>query len=111
MRRGEVWRVRLPPGRGHVQSGIRPAVIVLNDAILATLPTTVIVPFTSQSAATRYTGTHTVYPSQANGLTAASVALVFQVQVLDKRDCLSYLGDLDPSDLDQIIATLDQLTH
>ena len=32
MRRGEVWRVRLPPASGHAQTGDRPALVVWGTA-------------------------------------------------------------------------------
>jgi mRNA-degrading endonuclease toxin of MazEF toxin-antitoxin module len=111
MRRGEVWRVRLPPDSGHVQAGVRPAVIVLHDVFHGPLPTTLIVPFTSQTATLRYPGTHLVQPSTSNGLTSPSVAMAFQMRVLDQRSCLARLGELDSIDLDLIIAAIDLLTH
>ena len=53
MKKGEVWKVRLPPASGRTQSGDRPAIIVQNDRHAA-LPTVLIVPLTGQGAA--YTG-------------------------------------------------------
>jgi len=97
MKKGEIWRVRLPIGPGHTQAGERPAIVVL-------------VPFTSTQAAARFAGTLVVQPDGQNGLTTPSVALVFQLSAVDKRGCLKRLGVLDPSTLDQVFATLDQLT-
>jgi mRNA interferase MazF len=110
MKRGEVWRVRLPAASGHTQSGERPAIIVQDDAINAVLPTVLVVPFTSAQAATRFPGTLLVQPDSLNGLTLPSVALVFQLAAMDRRDCLRRLGVLDSTILDQIFALLDQLT-
>ncbi len=84
MKRGEVWRVRIPFAPGHAQAGDRPALIVQNDQFLASLPTVLIVPFTSTTAAGRFAGTLSVQPDGANGLTLPSVALVFQVRAIDK---------------------------
>jgi mRNA-degrading endonuclease toxin of MazEF toxin-antitoxin module len=47
MRRGEIWRVRIPFAPGRAQAGDRPALIVQNDPFIASLPTVLIVPFTS----------------------------------------------------------------
>ena len=47
MKRGEVWRVRMPAVPGHAQAGERPAIIVQDAAFNASLPTVLIVPFTS----------------------------------------------------------------
>ncbi len=48
MRKGEVWRVRLPFGAGHKQAGERPGVIVQSDQLNISLPTILVVPFTSK---------------------------------------------------------------
>ncbi len=109
MRRGEVWRVRIPFAPGHAQAGDRPALIVQNDPLIASLPTVLIVPFTSTPGAARFPGTLVVSPDGQNGLTVPSVALVFQLCALDKRDCLQRLGVLDAATLDGILAQVDQL--
>ena len=49
MNRGDVYRIRLPDGRGHEQRGPRYAVIVQADALLG-LSTALVAP-TSRSAA------------------------------------------------------------
>jgi mRNA-degrading endonuclease toxin of MazEF toxin-antitoxin module len=38
-----------------------------------------------------------------------SVALVFQIQVLDQRNLLQPLGVVDPTTLDQVVAMLHSL--
>ena len=109
MKRGEVWRVRMPAVRGHTQAGERPAIIVQDESFSA-LPTVLIVPFTSTMRATRFPGTLLVQPDQQNGLSVPSVALVFQLSALDRQNCLARLGELDPAALDQIFTIFDQLT-
>jgi mRNA interferase MazF len=74
------------------------------------LPTTLIVPLTSKLVASRFDGTLLIQPDQHNGLTAPSVAMVFQMRSLDQRNCLKQLGILDAATLDQIFALLDRLT-
>jgi mRNA interferase MazF len=109
MRRGEVWRVRIPFAPGHAQGGDRPAVIVQNDPLIASLPTVLMIPFTSTQGAARFPGTPVVPPDGQNGLAVPSVALVFQLRALDKRDCLKRIGVLDNASLDGILALIDQL--
>jgi mRNA interferase MazF len=110
MRKGEVWQVRIPFAPGHAQTGERPAVILTEGGLVPSLPTILVVPFTSSRGTLRFPGTILVQPDGQNGLTVPSVALVFQVRALDKRDCLHLLGVLDPATLDQIFAALDKLT-
>jgi mRNA interferase MazF len=110
MIKGEVWRVRIPHVPGHAQTGERPAIIVQEATYVATLPTVLIVPFTSTPGAARFDGTVIVQPDQQNRLAVPSVALVFQLRALDKRHCLQHLGTVDAATLDQVFAVLDQLT-
>ena len=110
MKKGEVWRVRLSFGPGHTQAGERPAIIVQDGPFNATLPTVLVVPLTSTLAATRFAGTLVVQPDGQNGLTMPSVALLFQLNAVDKRECLRRLGVVDQNTLDQVFAALDQLT-
>ena len=49
MTRGDIFRVRLPPGRGHEQRGARYAVVVQADELLG-LSTAIVAPM-SRSAA------------------------------------------------------------
>ena len=109
MRRGEIWRVRIPFAPGRAQAGDRPALIVQNDSFIASLPTVLIVPFTSTIAATRFHGSVVVPPDGQNGLTLPSVALAFQLRAVDKHDCLMRLGELDSTTFDQILALIDRL--
>ncbi len=109
MRKGEVWRVRLPTATGHKQTGERPAVIVQNNTFTTPLSTVLVVPFTSKLNAKRFPGTLLVQPDGTNGLTLPSVALVFQVGAQDKNDLIDYLGTLDANSLDQILKTIEQL--
>jgi mRNA interferase MazF len=83
---------------------------VQDDPFIIALPTVLIVPFTGSQSATRFSGTVLVQPDGQNGLTVPSVALVFQMRVLDQRNCLQLLGVLDPATLAQIFGELDKLT-
>ena len=110
MKKGEIWRVLIPAAPGHAQSGERPAIIVQALAFNNSLPTTLIVPLTSKLAASRFDGTLVIQPDQQNGLTAPSVALVFQMRTVDQQNCVKQIGTLDAATLDQIFDLLDQLT-
>ena len=110
MKKGEVWRARLPPAVGHAQAGERPAVIVENEPFLSALPTVLLVPFTGQIAASRFPGTVVVQPDGQNGLSVPSVALVFQLTAQDKQILLYRMGELAPDVLDQIVAIIQAMT-
>jgi mRNA interferase MazF len=109
MRKGEIWRARLPVAPGHVQAGERPVLIIQNDTFSA-LPTVLVTPFTGTLAAARFGGTLVVPPDGRNGLTTRSVALVFQARAVDKQDLITRLGILDSATLARILSLLGQLT-
>lgn len=110
MKKGEIWRVSIPPAPGHSQSGVRPAIIVQELTFNNSLPTTLIVPLSSKLAARRFAGTLVIQPDQTNGLTVPSVALVFQMRNLDHQYCLKPVGEVDVATMDRIFELLDQLT-
>jgi mRNA-degrading endonuclease toxin of MazEF toxin-antitoxin module len=110
MKKGEIWRVSIPPAPGHAQSGERPAIILQELTFNNSLPTTLIVPLTSKLSTKRFAGTLVIQPDQQNGLMVPSVALVFQMRTLDQRNCLTLMGTLDTATMDQIFNVLDQLT-
>ncbi len=109
MLRGEVWRVRLPAAAGHAQSGERPALVVQHGSFTASLPTVLVVPFTSNSAAARFAGTVRVDPDAFNGLTLPSIALAFQLRAVDRRDCIHRLGEVDDATLAAIVGLITSL--
>lgn len=104
---GEVRWVELPARGGHAQAGRRPAVIVQS---VTGLPTTLIVPLTSQLDALRFTGTVLVEADSQNGLRRPSVALVFQLTAVDRRHVADRLGSVSKEVLEEIWSALDKLT-
>ena len=104
---GEVRWVEMPARGGHAQAGRRPAVIVQSDT---GLPTTLIVPLTSQLDALRFTGTVLIEADSQNGLRRASVALVFQLTAVDRRYITDRLGAISKEMLEEIWVALDKLT-
>ncbi len=104
MKFGDVFWGDLPDRGGTEQRGRRP-VLVWQDTEAFSLPTVLIIPFTSQQDALRFPGTVLIQPSAVNGLTAPSVALVFQLGACDIRRLRTPIGHLEDGDL----ATLREL--
>ena len=112
MARGGILKVDLPApsGRvGHEQVGHRPAIVVQTDATDASLPTTMIVPVTSNLSALRFSHTFRVDPSPQNGLTRPSVLLVFQLRAIDKRRLGNSIGRLEQRHLQQLETEMRRL--
>ena len=91
MKRGEVWIVNLPIKKGKEQIGKRPCIFIAdNETEMAT-----IIPLTSNILALRFSNSFEIKKSKENGLDKDSVALIFQIQSLDKKRFLNKIGYLE----------------
>ena len=106
---GDVHWVDLPDRGGREQRGRRPAIIWQDDDAFPRLPTVLLIPLTSRRDAQRFAGTCLVQPTKSNGLSVASIALVFQLGAADIRRIGARLGRLDIADLDAIRAIARKL--
>ncbi len=107
MARGDVLLVGLPSTRKREQSGRRPAVAVQTD--IQGDPMLMIAPVTSNMKALRFPFTVKVEPSPGNGLTSASVVMVFQMRAIDKERILRKIGEMSESDMARIDAEIWQM--
>jgi mRNA interferase MazF len=110
--RGDIFFVTLLAPRGplgHEQIGTRPALVVQADMSGFALPTTMIVPMTSQLSALRYPHTIRVDPSPDNGLSVPSVLLTFQLRALDTSRLSRRVGHLEAHYMDQLETELRHL--
>jgi len=103
MKRGEVYLADLNPSRGSEQAGIRPVILVQRDTLCRFTRTIVVVPLTSNLRRAQVPGT-TLIPSGEGGLDQDSVALCYQIVVLDDQRLIRKLGTLSPG----YILALDQ---
>src|SRR3989338_6987668 len=98
MKKGEIWLVEIPETNGHEQTGKRPVIILADtESNIA-----IIIPFTSNIQALRFPHTIEVKPSKEDGLTAESVALIFQIRAIDKKRLKSKIGNLEISMMSRI---------
>jgi mRNA-degrading endonuclease toxin of MazEF toxin-antitoxin module len=105
MKKGELWRVRLPALGGRSQHGIRPVVVLADH----NLPVVVIVPCTSNLEALRFRFSVRVNPSANNGLDTASVAMAFQLIAVDRRFFEEKIGVLEKPFLDELDQTVKSM--
>lgn len=105
--------MNLPPprvGGSHEQAGRRPALIIPDEQSVQSLPTTIVIPGTTNLGATRYPFTVQVDPSDVNGLSAPTVFMCFQLRVVDKRIIEAPpLGSLEIHYFEDILAKLRQV--
>ena len=107
MTAGEVRWVELPTRGGRAQAGRRPAIITQT---VSSLPTTLLIPLTTQLDALRFPGTLLVEKDTANGLRHSSVALVFQLTAVDNRFIGGRLGIIPKPVMKSIWSSFDEIT-
>jgi mRNA interferase MazF len=88
--RGDIYRVRLPAGRGHEQRGPRYGVIVRADGLLG-LSTAIIAP-TSRSAAPA------TFRPEVEVAGDATRVLVEQLRAVDVERLADHVGHLTPEE-------------
>ena len=99
--RGEVWLVDLNPSRGSEQSGIRPAIVVQRETLERVTVTTLIVPLTTNLRRLKVPGCILI-PAGEGGLTQDSVALCYQMAVVDRQRLIRRLGRVSASRLAEV---------
>jgi mRNA interferase MazF len=111
MKRGDIILVELPQAdtSGHEQEGVRPALVVHDDATNNQLSVVMIVPMTSNLKLQNFAHTILIQPSQQNGLSMPSVLLVFQLRAIDKRRIKKTLGSLEAKFMEQVNAEMKKL--
>lgn len=89
---GEIVIVKFH-GDGHVQDGVRPAVIIQNDIGNKHSPTLQVIPVTSRMTK-KSLPTHVFLPAGTGGLAKDSVAQCEGQRVINKYDVLNHIGAL-----------------
>jgi mRNA interferase MazF len=107
--RGAIHWVGFPKANGREQAGRRPAVIVQDEAVAGFLPVVLAVPVTGSVAAARFAGTVVIDPTPENGLSARSVALVFQLRAVDRLRIEERVGVVSEEVLGELFTALDHL--
>lgn len=100
-KRGEVWLANLNPTQGSEQAGIRPVIIFQNDLVSQFSTTTIAIPLTTNQRRAALPICLFIPQGEA-GLTQDSVALCFQMRVLDKTRLIRKLGQLEPATIKQL---------
>ncbi len=109
MNPGDIYWVDFPLRGGRAQAGRRPAVVMQLASATAQLPTLLLLPLTTQIDALRFPGTRLIEATPANGLTKPSVALAFQLTVVDKQFVGPYLGCLSEAEKQSVQQALESI--
>ena len=94
VRRGEIYFADLSPVVGSEQGGIRPVLIIQNDAGNRHSPTVIAAAITSRMGKANLP-THISVAAQSCGLTRDSIILLEQIRTIDKSRLRERMGRLD----------------
>jgi mRNA interferase MazF len=100
-RRGDVWLANLNPTQGSEQAGIRPIIIFQNDIVSQFSTTTIAIPLTTNQRRAALPICLAIEQGDG-GLAQDSIALCFQMRVLDKTRLIQRLGQLKPETITQL---------
>ena len=107
MKKGELWILELPSKGRREQSGTRPCLILADTQTNMII----VIPLTSNFQALRFPNTLEIKKSYENKLERNSVALIFQIQSLDKRRFKRKIGILEENYVEQIKRKLKELLN
>lgn len=98
MKKGEVWLVEIPTSIGHEQHGFRPVIIFSQPEanVIA------IIPFTTNLKYKIFGYTLSIKPSINNRLKEDSIALIFQIRVIDINRLKKKIGEIEHSTIVKI---------
>lgn len=104
MKRGEIYWAEFEPRSGSEQRGIRPALVLLTDALNSNpgWRSILVVPFSTSGAQARRGPSAVAVPSVATGLKGDSVALCHQLTTLDRGKFRDYIGMMAPAALQRV---------
>jgi mRNA interferase MazF len=101
LKRGEVWLANLDPTQGSEQAGVRPVIIFQNDIVSQFSTTTITIPLTTNQRRASLPICMLIKQGDG-GLSQDSVALCFQIRVLDKARLIRRLGQLSAETVAQL---------
>ena len=102
MHKFDIYQCDLNPPKWHVQSGVRPCLIVQNNVLNEWWSTCIVIPFTTQRLDTEYVVDLIVPPTDTNWLTQTSKLICNHIITLDKSYIQQKMWVLDTIYQDQI---------
>jgi mRNA interferase MazF len=107
--RGDIYFADLGDGRGSIQGGVRPVLIIQNDIGNRFSPTVIIAPITAQIQKAKLP-THVVLSAIKYGLERDSVVLFEQIQTINKSELGDKIAHISSRDMKEIIQSAMQIS-
>lgn len=105
IKRGELYYADLRPVVGSEQGGIRPVLIIQNNAGNKHSPTTIVAAITSKEKSPIPTHV-TIHSDNENGLKTDSTIMLEQLRTVDKIRIKDRIGQLSKEDFDHVTNAL-----
>jgi|TARA_B100001971_G_C18065558_1_gene470270 mRNA interferase MazF len=106
IKKGEIWIISFPEKYGSEQSGTRPSIIISDTPTKIAIA----IPLTSNTKSLiNLPFTTRIRKSPINNLEKDSVALILQIQAIDKKRLIHKIGNLEQELLNQINLELRNL--
>jgi mRNA interferase MazF len=99
-RRGEIYFVDFSPSRGSEQAGVRPGLIIQNNAGNLNSPTTIVAAISTQRR--RMYPFHVPVTPAGSGLPQDSVVKCEQIKTVDQNRLMRLAGSLNPAKMREI---------
>jgi len=93
MLKGDVFLANLGSSSGHEQEGIRPVILCQNDLLNNVSQTVIVIPLTTNLRRADIPGCILIRKGEG-GIKSDSIALCYQIRVLDKNRLIKQLGKL-----------------
>jgi mRNA interferase MazF len=107
VKRGEIWWADLGSYRASEQTGRRPVIVWQSDTLTRLLQSVLVVPHTTNLDRAKLAGTAVVSASDG-GLSADSVAMVFQMRAIPKDRLKTRIRSLSVEELEEMELATDE---
>lgn len=106
VKRGDIYYADLRPVVGSEQGGIRPVLVVQNDAGNKYSPTTIVVTLTTSEGKKKIPTHVDIQMDKTNGLKTDSVALCEQFRTIDKSRIKGRIGNVSENVLTDVLSAV-----
>ena len=91
----DIYLYQLDPAEGSEQKGLRPVLIISNDAINHSLPISTVLPFSSVKTEDKIYPSEVLLPADCTGLSKNSVVMIHQIRTISHSRLVKKIGDLN----------------
>jgi len=91
----ETYYCDLNPAKGSEQKGIRPVLVISNDAVNHNIPVVTILPFSALKKDDKIYPTEVYLPKEISGLSKDSIVMIQQIRTISQSRLIEKIGVID----------------